>query len=243
MDVMQDGGLGPNGRGIRSAQKVRLLHASIRYYIANQPKWNSKWDPAWGLPINQEDLAGTLMDFTVGVMKGLERSKIRLSQEQAEAYLHCWKVVGHIMGICPELIPENVEDAYKLANTIIARQLGKSDSGKSLIKDLNQFMQSFMPRLFSGFPATATRYLSGEQIADVIEVGHFDWTLLLLKLQIFLFDIAEKLKSRFPGLQKYIRFLTWSLIDRVVIYEEGNQGTYFQIPDHLRKHWRLSKPK
>jgi hypothetical protein len=147
------------------------------------------------------------------------------------------------MGICPELIPENVEDAYELANTIIARQLGESDSGKSLIKDLIRFMQSFMPRPFYGFPATATRYLSGDQIADVIKVDPFDWTIVFLKLQIFLFDIAEKLKSRFPGLQKHIRFLTWSLIDRVVIYEEGNQATYFQIPDHLRKHWRLSRPQ
>jgi hypothetical protein len=243
MDVMQDGGLGPDGRGIRSAQKVRLLHASIRYYIANKPKWKSKWDPAWGLPINQEDLAGTMMDFAVGVMRGLQRSKIRLSPEDAEAYLHCWKVVGHIMGICPELMPENVEDAYNLANTIIARQIGESDSGKLLIKDLIGFMQRFMPPLFGGFPATATRYLAGDQIADVIEAGHFDWTLLILKLQIFLFDIAEKLKFRFPGIQKYIRFVTWSLIERVVLYEEGDQGTYFEIPDRLRKHWGISKPQ
>lgn len=241
MDVMQAGGLGRNGRGIRSAQKVRLLHASIRYDIANKPEWKSKWDPAWGLPINQEDMAGTLMDFSAGVMRGLERSRIRLSPEEAEAYLHCWKVVGHIMGIRPELMPENVEDAFVLAETIIARQLGESDSGKLLIKDLIRFMQRFMPRLFYGFPATATRYLSGDKIADVIEVGPFDWTLAPLKLQLLLFDIAEKLKYRFPGLQKYIRFVTWNLIDRVVIYEEGNQGTYFQIPDHLRKHWRLSR--
>jgi hypothetical protein len=241
MDVMQAGGLGRNGRGIRSAQKVRLLHASIRYYIANKPEWKSKWDPAWGLPINQEDIAGTLMDFSVGVMKGLKRSRIMLSPEDAEAYLHCWKVVGHIMGIRPELMPENVEDAFVLAETIIARQLGESDSGKLLIKDLIRFMQRFMPRPFYGFPATATRYLSGDKIADVIEVGPFDWTLAPLKLQLLLFDIAEKLKYRFPGLQKYIRFVTWNLIDRVVIYEEGNQGTYFQIPDRLRKHWRLSR--
>jgi len=243
MDVMQEGGLGANGRGIRSAQNLRLLHASIRYYIANHRKWNSKWDPTWGAPINQEDLAGTLMDFTVGVMKGLERSKIRLSAKEAEAYLHCWKVVGHIIGICPELIPENVEDAYDLANTIIGRQMGASDSGKLLIKDLIGFMQKFMPRPFYGFPATATRYLSGDQVADVIGAGRFDWTLSFLKLQVFLFDIAEKLKDRFPGMQKYIRFLTWSLIDRVVIYEEGSQGTYFEIPDHLRKYWRLSRPR
>jgi ER-bound oxygenase mpaB/B'/Rubber oxygenase, catalytic domain len=243
MDVMQDGGLGPNGRGIRSTQKVRLLHASIRYYIANQPKWAPKWDAVWGAPINQEDLAGTLMDFTVGVMKGLERFRIRLSQKEAEAYLHCWKVVGYIMGIRPELIPENVEDAYDLANTIIARQQGASESGKLLSKDLISFMQRFMPRPFHGFPATATRYLSGDQIADVIEVGPFDWTLTFLKLQMFLFDMAEKLKYRFPGAHKYIRFVTWSLIERVVIYEEGNQGTYFEIPDHLRKHWRLSRSR
>ncbi|MGZ9225292.1 MAG: oxygenase MpaB family protein, partial [Anaerolineales bacterium] len=241
MDVMQAGGLGLNGRGIRSAQTVRLLHASIRYYIANKPEWRSKWDPAWGLPINQEDMAGTLMDFSAGVMRGLKRSKIRLAPDDAEAYLHCWKVVGHIMGIRPELMPENVEDAFDLAETIIARQLGESDSGKLLIKDLIRFIQRFMPRLFYGFPATATRYLSGAKIAAVIEVGPSDWTLALLKLQLLLFDIAEKLKYRFPGLQKYIRFLTWNLIDRVVIYEEGNQGTYFQIPDHLRKHWRLSR--
>ncbi|HLO17436.1 MAG TPA: oxygenase MpaB family protein, partial [Anaerolineales bacterium] len=169
------------------------------------------------------------------------RSKIRLSPEQAEAYLHCWKVVGHIMGICPELMPENVEDAYQLANTIIARQRGESDSGKLLIRDLIEFMQSFMPRLFHGFPVTATRFLSGDKIANLIEVGPFDWTLAFLKLQIFLFDIAERLKYRFPGLQSYIRFLTWNLIDRVVIYEEGDQGTYFQIPDHLRKRWHLSR--
>ena len=74
MDVMQPGGLGPNGRGIRSAQKVRLLHASIRYYNANKPGWSAKWDPAWGLPINQEDLAGTLMDFSAGVMPGQART-------------------------------------------------------------------------------------------------------------------------------------------------------------------------
>ena len=159
---------------------MRLLHASIRYYIANKPAWKSKWDPTWGLPINQEDMAGTLMDFSAGVMRGLKRSKIRLAPEEAEAYLHCWKVVGHIMGICSELLPENVQEADELAYMIIERQLGESDSGKVLIDDLMHFMQRFMPRVLHGFPATATRYLSTDRIADVIEVAPLDWTLALL---------------------------------------------------------------
>lgn len=239
MDVMQSGGLGPNGRGIRSAQKVRLIHASIRYYIAHKPKWQSEWDPEWGRPINQEDMAGTLMDFSVGVMKGLKRSRIRLSEAETEAYLHCWKVVGYIMGIRPELIPENIEEANDLAETIIARQLGKSASGQALIKDLIQFMQGFMPRLFWGFPATAVRYLSGAKIADVIESGPYNWTLSLLYLQVAAFGIVEIFKRDHPGLQKYIRFLTWHFIDKAVLFEEGGEF-YFDIPDDLRKLWRLS---
>jgi hypothetical protein len=107
---------------------------------------------------------------------------------------------------------------------------------------LIRFIQGFIPRFFSGFPATATRYLSGDKIADVIEVRPFNWTLVLLKLQISVFDMFERIKDRFPGGQKYIRFLTWYLIDKAVLYEEGGQF-YFEIPDDLRKSWRLSRSK
>jgi hypothetical protein len=239
MDVMQPGGLGSNGRGIRSAQKVRLIHAAIRYYIAHKPQWKSGWDPEWGRPINQEDMAGTLMDFSVGVMKGLIRSRIKLTPQQADAYLHCWKVVGHIIGIRPDLLPENVEEAFDLANTIIERQIGKSASGQALSRDLLQFMQRFMPRLLWGFPATAVRYLSGDRVADVIESGPYDWTIWPLRLQVAIFGMLEIFKRRHPALQKYIRFLTWHVIDRAVLFEEGGEF-YFEIPDDLRRHWRLS---
>jgi len=243
IDVMQAGGLGPEGRGIRSAQKVRLLHASIRYYIANDKAWNPKWNPAWGLPINQEDLAGTMLDFTTSVMRGLERLKLKLSPEEADAYLHCWKVVGHIMGICPELMPEDVPEAYALTDAILGRQQGESAAGKLLVKDLIGFTQRFMPPFFQGLPTTATRYLSGDHVADFIDVGPYDWTLLVLKLQIFLFDLAENFKDRFPGIKKYTRFLTWNLIEGVVSYEEGGQVTSFEIPDRSRKHWGFSKER
>ena len=241
MDVMQPGGLGPSGRGIRSAQKVRLIHAAIRYYMANKPKWRWEWKPEWGLPINQEDLAGTLMDFSVGVMQGLERMGIRLTPQEAEAYLHCWKVVGHIMGVRPELIPENVKDAFDLAETIIGRQRGESASGKLLIKDLLVFMQGFMPRLFSGFPATAVRHLSGDQVADLIDSGPSNWTGLVLKLQIAIFKNFEFLRHRYPFTDRYIRFLTWTLIDKAVLFEEGANANYFEIPDSLKRKWRLSR--
>ena len=40
--------------------KVRLLHASIRYFILKSDRWDMKW----GYPINQEDLVGTNLAFS-----------------------------------------------------------------------------------------------------------------------------------------------------------------------------------
>jgi hypothetical protein len=239
MDVMQAGGLGPNGKGIRSVQKVRLIHASIRYHITHNPKWKSEWDPEWGQPINQEDMVGTIMDFFFGVMKGFERCRIRLSDEEAEAYLHSWKVVGYIIGIRPELTPENVEDAFALANKIIERQQGESDSGKALTKDLIGFVQRFLPRPLWGLPATAIRYLAGDRIADLTKSGPYNWTLILLYIQVAVFRTLEKFLRSHLGAQKYIRFLTWNLVESVVLFEEGGEF-YFDIPDHLRHLWHLS---
>ncbi len=243
MDVMQEGGLTTRGRGVRAAQKVRLIHASIRHYIHHNPKWNSEWDPEWGLPINQEDMAGTLMDFSAGVMRGLQRACIPLDAEEADAYLHCWKVVGHIIGVRPELMPENVADSFDLANTIIARQKGESDSGTALAKDLIQFIQSFMPRFMRGFPATATRVLSGDEVADIIHVDRANWTRILLSVQFALFRLAARFERRFPHARKRIRFVTWNLIEKAVLFEEGGEGTSFEIPDDLADSWRVSKGK
>jgi hypothetical protein len=242
MDVMQKGGLTDGGRGVRSAQKVRLIHASIRHYMHHNPKWSSEWDSEWGLPINQEDMAGTLMDFAAGVMRGLDRAGIPLDPDEAEAYLHCWKVVGHIIGVSPELMPENVPDAFDLANTIIARQKGESNSGAVLSKDLIQFIQKFMfGKFFLGFPATATRVLSGDEVADTIHVDRSDWTRILLWGQFALFKLAERFERRLPRGRKWIRFMTWTLIEKAVLFEEGGQGTSFEIPDDLADSWNVSK--
>jgi len=75
LDVMGPGGLTARGRGIRTAQKVRLMHAAIRHLLLHDP--HTPWDTAdLGVPINQEDLAGTLMTFSYQILDGLNSSGI-----------------------------------------------------------------------------------------------------------------------------------------------------------------------
>ena len=79
IDVMQEGGLEPGGYGVRTAQKVRLMHAGVRHLLLQRD-----WNPAWGVPINQEDLAGTLASFSAMVLDGLMKLQTKIqNQKQA----------------------------------------------------------------------------------------------------------------------------------------------------------------
>jgi len=70
LSVMAEGGLAPHGSGIRIVQKVRLMHAAVRYLILTPPTAaagppNSladtllaqRWPAERGTPLSQEDLA------------------------------------------------------------------------------------------------------------------------------------------------------------------------------------------
>ena len=143
VDVMQPGGLTtPGGRGRRSIQKVRLMHAAVRKLAAESPDWN----PAWDLPINQEDLAGTLISFSWIVLDGLEKLGAALTSDEREAYLHCWKVIGHLLGIRNELLLKNFDSARDLPAAFVRRQFGPSSEGKALTKALVDMMAQVLPR-------------------------------------------------------------------------------------------------
>src|SRR5258708_3023338 len=87
MDIMQRGGLTVGeGRGRRSIQKARLMHASVRRLAAASPSWKQEWN----LPVNQEDLLLTLTSFSWVVLDGLEKLGVTISQADQEANLHCW---------------------------------------------------------------------------------------------------------------------------------------------------------
>ena len=46
------------------------------------------------------------------------------------------------------------------------------------------------------------------------------------------------LEEMHPDIQKYIRFLTWKLMQVIVLHEEG-KAFAFDLPEELRSAWRL----
>lgn len=136
------------GRGFLSARKVRFLHGYMRDLLlkASPDSPGGAWDSEkLGAPVNQEDQAYTLLTFGYVMIVGLERLGHRLTPEDRAAFLHRWRLVGHIMGIEDGLLTDDWESAQKLFGLIRDKEAGPSEEGRILTSTLLGFLEELMP--------------------------------------------------------------------------------------------------
>lgn len=212
--AMQPGGLSSEGSGLRAAQKVRLIHAIIRYYL-KQKNWNTS---AFNEPINQQDMAGTLMSFSALVLEGLEQLGIDLEPVEREAYVHCWRVIAHIVGLHADLIPENSADALKLGHAILDNQIAASESSKSLMKALLDFQNKTSKPLFNEQGNIAMmRLMMGDKISDMLAVPALDS------------QHVQKLGRKIRKIARVMEFFDKSLVLAMVIQFISKLGLQWMI--------------
>ncbi len=237
VDVMRPGGLGAVGSGIRTAQKVRLMHAAVRLLIAQYPGWKPEFD----LPINQEDMAGTLLSFSSITLDGLERLGYALSTDEMEGYLHAWKVVGHILGIRPEMLPIDNADAGALAARIAARQFAACEEGQYMTRALVQMLQHVVPgNLFDAVPEVLMRYFLGDRTADLLAVapGHAA-EILLGPLELLAHTESTLMHSSSEFARLHERFGR-ALIEGIVLVGRGGKRIPFTVPTELLQAWGVN---
>ena len=118
-----------------------------------------------GLPCNQEELAYTLLTFGYVFLRSMRQLGLGLPPSDEEAYLHCWNVVGHVLGIRRELLVDTMAQAEALLAQMQARgraQPWLPDPRPALGAALMSTMEQAIPfSLLKGFPVLMTRYLCG----------------------------------------------------------------------------------
>ncbi|HQR33674.1 MAG TPA: oxygenase MpaB family protein [Blastocatellia bacterium] len=239
IDVNSLGGLGPDGNGIRTVQKVRLMHATIRNFLTGNKDWNSDW----GQPINQEDMAMTMMAFSFTVIECLKKFGIQVTPEQAEAYLHSWKVVGHLLGLRDEMLPENMDDAGALLAAIHRRQFEFSDDGKDMAEALVALMENQLPgTFFDGFAPTLIRYLLGDEMGDLLRLPQTDWTKKLIGPFRELCGLEQDEVEESVVMRKVVDVAGREFLKGLVWLERGGTRAPFKIPQHLRERWHVPVP-
>lgn len=194
LDIMTaEDSIEPLSQGTRAygaARGVRFFHAAVRHMILNDPEvhWNTN---ELGVPINQEDLLGTLAVFTIVVIESLDKVGVSYSPSDREGYFHLWLAIGQLMGIDydrfrhddeirPECEPPLTYDEMRaLCEEILRRNAGPSVEGKKLMAALLEESKDSMPFFLKGVPAAATRHLIGDESAEWLGVPRAGLTHLL----------------------------------------------------------------
>jgi hypothetical protein len=178
LNVLNPKAFDKKGSGIRSIQKVRLMHAAVRWHTLKSGQWNEEW----GNPVNQEDMLGTNLAFSFVVLEGLQKLGIYYLPEEADDYLYLWNVIGYMMGMRKELLPENRKEAYWFSRLIEKRHFRKSEAGIELTKALIQSFEELIPSsAFKGLSGGYMRYLLGDKTADLLDLPHKPFTNVLIK--------------------------------------------------------------
>lgn len=238
VDVMEPGGLGPDGYGIRTVQKVRLIHAAIRYQLLH-----AKWDGSLGIPINQEDLAGTLLTFSYLPVEGLRKLGATIPGEAAEAYFETWCAVGRLLGVMPEMIPEELEAGAELEDLICKRQFAPSDEGREMTRALTEMLERNSPPLLEGVPTGLMRLFMNGEVADYLGIpnSELDKDLADVAVHFSKFVDLDLQESQWQAM--IFRHHILSLIEVMIKAEGGPERDFFRLPTELHEKWRGANPE
>ncbi len=128
-----------------------------------------------GLPCNQEELAYTLLTFSYVFLRSMRQLGQGFSPSDEVAYLHCWNVVGHLLGIRQELMAHTMQEAQALMLQMQARGRAnpvapdpRPQLGRALVKSV---AAAIPLNAFKSFPILLTQYLCGAQTAKDIGVN------------------------------------------------------------------------
>lgn len=164
ISVLTPGTLEDGRFGHIHINKVRLIHAISRYYLRRLPAWNMEW----GVPINQEDLAGTNLAFSYVILLGMQQSGFILSQKEKEDFLFVWRYIGYQMNFDDALLTSSFMEARQLATLIKIRNFKKTEEGIILTKELLSYYKVSVPPDQVNLVASQIRFYLGNEVAEYI---------------------------------------------------------------------------
>jgi hypothetical protein len=242
LDVMEPGGLDYGARGFSDVRHVRLMHAAVRWLILNDTRAKAEWEESWGTPINQEDLLETLLTFSEVVFEVFDRTGVVYTEEQANNYLRTWSLIGHHLGVRPDLLPLERRQTIPLMRKVRQRQFGESEAGKALTGALLDQGTRLCPSGLRGMPATTMRFYVGDPTADLLGVPRSDWTRVLFRplAEMTRHTSAERLHRHFlTALSNRIGF---GMLELAVRAERYGGRPAFEVPTSLATKWDFRPP-
>lgn len=255
LDTMSKDGLSPNGAGIVTAKKVRLYHAAIRYYLLNEKYNPHGWDVEdLGEPINQEEMAGTLMSFSALVIDGLTQLGVKLTDEEKNAYIHTWNIVGHFLGVDSNFYPENFKEGWELGVAIVNRNHHSSQDSLILTKSLIEFSEHIFQKtrlhsvVLNSIPYYLIHFFSlkvsreiNQNIPSILGVNKKLSLFQKFKGRIFvsIMKLLSKLENSNALFRRMYARITQKYLKKMIQFYLETYHADFYIPSSLKESWRM----
>ncbi|MBE2274553.1 MAG: DUF2236 domain-containing protein, partial [Flavobacteriales bacterium] len=111
VNVTRENALKTNSEAYQLMVRTRLMHSYARVKIKEKTE---NWDyKNWGEPINSWDMIATYTGFSLVFMQGLKKLGVKISEQEELGVFHLWKYIGYLLGIPPEFLPENKQQAVE----------------------------------------------------------------------------------------------------------------------------------
>lgn len=168
LDVFKPGAFIESKEAFLICAKIRLIHAFSRYFIK---KYSKDWKNGFGQPVNQEDLIGTNLAFSLLVLRGMRKIGKNPNTEESNTVLAYWSYLGKLMGIETHYWPETAKEAFELEKLIRKRHLQSSEAGKRLIDSLVKYYEANQTENFlKGKSASLVAFLIGKEASDALGI-------------------------------------------------------------------------
>lgn len=179
-DTIQVDGLRRFAPGFATTVRVRLVHAQVRRFLLRSGKWDTA---AWGLPINQADMAATNLAFSVAVLHGCRILGLRFTTDEADSLMELWRYSGYLSGIDPGLLCSSEREGMEWAELVDMVQPGPDEGSRRLAAALRsvtlQRAETPLERLLAPwllrYHDGVTRATAGDAVADDLGIPNRPW--------------------------------------------------------------------
>ncbi|MCA9575834.1 MAG: DUF2236 domain-containing protein [Myxococcales bacterium] len=206
MDVYQSPSMGRFSAGFRSACRVRLMHTMVRRSLACRADWDER---AWGVPINQSDMAGTHLEFSAIFITGLTALGFRFTPAERDAVMHLWRYVSVIMGVDDALLaPDYPAGLRHMVIHALTNPHADEDS-RALARALHEMplrlaetpLERALARVHTRYQTAVSRLTLGNEAVDDIGLPKAPLYPALLALSSARFAV-ETVRQHVPALHE-----------------------------------------
>jgi hypothetical protein len=233
-----------------AARGVRLFHAAVRHML-----WEKKSpeDRQTYFPINQEDLLGALVAFTVVVLDSLDKMGVSVSEKDQEAYVFLWVTLGYLLGIDYRQVhrkdqgvrssdPLTLAQLRVIGTALWRRNARATPDGQTLTAALMHMFRDTLPGPMRDLPPAVTRILIGDESGDLLEVpraGAPARLVLRAARPVTRLVSRGRLAGFLPG---RVHSRTVTLYQNWINTHHGDRPPWEVPDDQLRERLRLRRP-